>query len=71
VTGAKSVFWVWRRGDGYVGCTRGSHLPGPDRSGPFELLLETEDWGEARALLEETRAGDARHRELVASWDGG
>ncbi len=59
----KSVYWVWRRSDGYVGCTKSSHDPGKG----FSVLLETPDLGEARAKLAAER--DDRHRALIASWD--
>lgn len=66
----KSVFWVWRRSDGYVGCTRGANPPQQQRIGglseTFEVLLETDSWQLARAKLVVER--DDAHHDLVASW---
>lgn len=54
---------VWRRSDGYVGCTRGEPHNSRDT---FDVLLRTHDWPEAhdRVLAEQ----DDKHRAVVASW---
>lgn len=63
------TYYVWRRNDGYVGCTardagRADHL-GDD----FELLLETPDWEEARKAIEHHRAVDDRHEIAISHWN--
>ena len=69
--GRKSNFFVWRRSDGYVGCTRGSEAPrGGTIAGvrcTFLTLLETSDWGEARAMLVAERGEE--HEQTVSSWN--
>lgn len=67
MSGRKSIYWVWRRGDGYVGVTKGATAPSAGSLGGFTVLLETEDWGEARSKVEAERDDD--HRAVVASWD--
>lgn len=59
-------YCIWRRSDGYVGCTtyqqrnRGSQLT-------FEILLETQNWDEARGRMIIERQ-DPRHISVVDSW---
>lgn len=56
-------FIIWRRNDGYVGCTR--YLP--ISACEFEVLLRTASWTEAKALMDVERL-DERHIAIVASW---
>lgn len=58
---------VWRRDDGYVAATCG---PPSNSKSIFEILLVTDDWREARDLIEATRAADPNHDALLASWCG-
>lgn len=60
------MFFVFRRNDGYVGAINAStpelgraRLSGwrsGDHTSIFEILLETDDWGVAHALIVEERA---------------
>lgn len=51
----EAPYWVWRRSDGYVGCTKGRRPPSNSRD-TFDVLLTTQDWPEAWALIEKERA---------------
>jgi hypothetical protein len=53
-----SIYWVWRRSDGYVSGTAYDPRKGPQSPGfTFEVLLDTEDWyGVAVPRIEEERA---------------
>lgn len=61
-----TTYFVWRRSDGYVACTAYMPRDNPPKDS-FELLCETQDWGEAAIVIATNR--DARHKVLVASWD--
>lgn len=56
---------VWRREDGYVGCT--AYDPNTMGCEKFVILLVTPDWPEALEILPTLRG--VVHHQLVASWD--
>lgn len=59
---------VWRRGDGYVGATVGPpHSGGTEAINTFEVLLETHDWSEARALIKQER-NSSEYANPERSW---
>ncbi len=60
----QAPFFVWRRDDGYVGCTRYM----PISAAKFELLGQFKTWLEAKPAMDEARK-DERHIALVESWD--
>jgi hypothetical protein len=49
----QAPYVVWRRSDGYVGCTR--YVPKGYGTCTFDVLLTTDDWPEARALIASER----------------
>jgi hypothetical protein len=63
----EAPYYVWRRDDGYVGCTRYDPKK-MSSSSTFELLLQTDVWEEAKARLRDERK-DPRHQQAVASWE--
>lgn len=55
------TYYVWRRSDGYVGCTVGP----PQGRDTFDVLLITDDWPSARDHIEANR--DEAHRAALES----
>jgi len=53
----EAPYFVWRRGDGYVGCTRYEPRGEPlgNEFNQFEILMQTDSWDEARELIETER----------------
>lgn len=62
-----SNYYVWRRSDGYVGCTARNRPPGPIAEFTFDVLLVTTEWPEARERLLAER--DEAHYTIVRSWE--
>ena len=56
----KEKFIVWRRDDGYINATCNYFPYGCG----FEILLETEDWEEAKALIIKQRELD--HKKVLS-----
>lgn len=57
-------YFVWRRNDGFVGCTR--YKPGDRQNWTFKHIAEVETWAEARPIIEANR--DEKHHAVVQSW---
>lgn len=74
---AATTYTVWRRlNDGYVGCSathgrpwgaHGGTGPGDAKPTTFKVLLVTNEWPKAHALMEGEHA-KPKHKALMASW---
>ena len=67
MSAAEIKYWVWRRHDGYIGCTKGRAAP----TRGFGTLSCHDEWPDAYASLVAARDGDRVHGELVRSWEQG
>lgn len=60
-------YWLWRRDDGYVGCTR--YEPRSKALGEFTILATSDVWDDEFVAKFEAERLDPRHIAVVASWE--